>query len=358
MNRNNQERYCFTLKNYNALEVLGQGAYGIVALGSNKHTGQTVAIKKMEPFDSELICLRTLREIKLLKNFKHPNIISILDIEKSDTIENFTSVYVVEEFMETDLQKIIYTQKLSELHIQYLMYQLLKGIKYLHSCGVIHRDLKPGNILVNANCELKICDFGLARINNRDDKTYSDNNKSDTNMMTEYVATRWYRAPEIMLDLSRYSQAIDLWSVGCIIGEILLGEPLLPGDSYKSQLLLIFELIGSPSPVDLQFIKSERSKKYISSLRQFKGLSFKKIFKDSRPELIDLVSKLLVFNPNKRLDVDQAISHTYFDFYREPESEITGEQALDKEQFYFDDCKGQLAMIDLKRILFLETSVV
>jgi mitogen-activated protein kinase 1/3 len=185
-----------------------------------------------------MFCLRTLREMKLLRYFNHENIISILDIQKPRNYESFTEVYLIQvslllcatfatlivrsqELMETDMHRVIRTQDLSDDHCQYFIYQTLRALKAMHSANVLHRDLKPSNLLLNANCDLKVCDFGLAR-----SAASTDDNSG---FMTEYVATRWYRAPEIMLTFKEYTKAIDVWSVGCILAEMLSGKPLFPG---------------------------------------------------------------------------------------------------------------------------------
>lgn len=206
----------------------------------HKPSGQKVAIKKITPFDHSMFCLRTLREMKLLRYFNHENIISILDIQKPRDYESFTEVYLiqvgfilfvqiyrklltrfVQELMETDMHRVIRTQDLSDDHCQYFIYQTLRALKAMHSANVLHRDLKPSNLLLNANCDLKVCDFGLARS--------AASTEDNSGFMTEYVATRWYRAPEIMLTFKEYTKAIDVWSVGCILAEMLSGKPLFPG---------------------------------------------------------------------------------------------------------------------------------
>jgi len=201
-----------------------------------------VAIKKITPFDHSMFCLRTLREMKLLRYFNHENIISILDIQKPRSYETFNEVYLIQvcssflaesrphsltytcdsqELMETDMHRVIRTQDLSDDHCQYFIYQTLRALKAMHSANVLHRDLKPSNLLLNANCDLKVCDFGLARS--------AASQEDNSGFMTEYVATRWYRAPEIMLTFKEYTKAIDVWSVGCILAEMLSGKPLFPG---------------------------------------------------------------------------------------------------------------------------------
>lgn len=156
--------------------------------------------------------------------------------------------------METDLFKLLRTQVLSNQHVCYFTYQILRGLKYIHSANVLHRDLKPSNLLLNSNCDLKICDFGLARV--------SDPTEVQEGQLTEYVATRWYRAPEIMLNARGYSKAIDVWSVGCILAEMLTNQPLFPGQHYLEQLNLIFNFLGSPSQADLNEIRTDRARNY------------------------------------------------------------------------------------------------
>ena len=179
--------------------------------------GVKVAIKKFScPFQSLIHAKRTYREIKVLRHMDHENIIGILDIfTPQQSMENFQDVYMVTQLMDADLNRILKSQQLSDDHVKFLIYQILRGLKYIHSAGVIHRDLKPSNIAVNEDCELRILDFGLARM--------ADNE------MTGYVATRWYRAPEIMLNWMHYNQAVDIWSVGCIMAKLLTSKTLFPG---------------------------------------------------------------------------------------------------------------------------------
>jgi len=182
-------------------------------------TKEKTAIKKVpRAFDDLVDAKRILREIKLLRHFDHENVIGMRDILKPASLEDFEDVYMITDLMETDLHRIIYSkQKLSDDHVQYFVYQMLRALKYMHSAGVLHRDLKPSNLLLNSNCDLKVCDFGLARGVNDEQLD-----------LTEYVVTRWYRAPEIMLSCKEYTYAIDVWSVGCILGELLGRKPMFP----------------------------------------------------------------------------------------------------------------------------------
>ncbi|CAB4030917.1 mitogen-activated kinase 14 isoform X1, partial [Paramuricea clavata] len=202
---------------YQDLQSIGSGAYGLVCSSDDKMLGEKVAIKKFSrPFQSLIHAKRTYRELKLLRHMDHENIIGILNIfTPQSSMEDFQDVYMVTQLMGADLNSILKCQQLSDDHVKFLIYQILRGLKYIHSAGVIHRDLKPSNIAVNEDCELRILDFGLARM--------ADNE------MTGYVATRWYRAPEIMLNWMHYNQTVDIWSVGCIMAELLTSKTLFPG---------------------------------------------------------------------------------------------------------------------------------
>ena len=157
-----------------------------------------------------------------MRLMNHENVLSLKSILQPESLSKFNELYLVSELMETDLTQIIKSQQsLSDEHIQFFLYQLLRGLKYIHSCGIIHRDLKPRNLLVNSNCDLKICDFGLSRPNIQALMTPSAS-------LTDYIATRWYRAPEVILSWRQYTSAIDVWSVGCILAELIRRKPLMP----------------------------------------------------------------------------------------------------------------------------------
>ena len=229
-------------KRYTMIRTIGSGAYGVVISASDVHSQDNVAIKMVpKAFSDEIDAKRILREIKLLKHFQHENIVSLLDMMPPNVkaAEDFKDVYLVTNLMETDLHRIIYSkQKLSVDHAQYFIYQVLRGLKYIHSCRVLHRDLKPSNLLVNSNCDLKICDFGLARgiYNDPQEPSGMGASNKGTLLLTEYVVTRWYRAPEIMLACHEYSYPIDVWSVGCIFAELIQRKPYFPGDDYIDQV--------------------------------------------------------------------------------------------------------------------------
>lgn len=202
---------------YQNLTPVGTGAYGTVCAAESLLNNEKVAIKKFtRPFQSPIHAKRTHRELRLLRLMNHENVIDMYDVFTSDLdAANLNEVYFVSVLMGADLSNILKIQRLSDDHIQFLVYQILRALKYIHSAGIIHRDLKPSNIAVNEDCELKILDFGLARHTDQE--------------MTGYVATRWYRAPEIMLNWMHYTQTVDIWSVGCIMAELITGKTLFPG---------------------------------------------------------------------------------------------------------------------------------
>eukprot|EP00270_Netrium_digitus_P015439 TRINITY_DN5413_c0_g1_i1.p1 TRINITY_DN5413_c0_g1~~TRINITY_DN5413_c0_g1_i1.p1 ORF type:complete len:409 (+),score=92.31 TRINITY_DN5413_c0_g1_i1:121-1227(+) len=286
---------------YTPIKPIGKGAYGVVCSAKNTETGEKIAIKKISnAFENATDARRTLREIRLLRHLYHENIIAVKDIMKPVGRYNFNDVYLVYELMDTDLHQIIRSsQALTDDHCQYFIYQLLRGLKYVHSANVLHRDLKPSNLLLNASCDLKICDFGLARTG------------SEKGFMTEYVVTRWYRAPELLLSCEEYTTAIDVWSVGCIFAELLGRKPLFPGKDYIHQLKLIINLIGSPDEDDLHFISSQKARSYIRSLPYTPRVSLSRLYPRANPLAINLIERMLVFDPTKRITVTEALEHPY-----------------------------------------------
>ncbi|KAI8587953.1 kinase-like domain-containing protein [Geranomyces variabilis] len=308
-------------RRYRLLRELGQGAYGIVCAAQNLETGTEVAIKKVQKiFEKSILAKRALREIKLLRHFNgHENITSLLDMDVTDP-NTFTEVYIVQELMEADLHQIIRSeQPLTDGHFQYFVYQICRGLKYIHSANVLHRDLKPGNLLVNSDCELKICDFGLAR-------GLSD---AQTGFMTEYVATRWYRAPEIMLSFKSYTKAIDMWSVGCIFAELCGGKPLFKGRDYVDQLNQILSILGTPDDATLRRIGSERAQLYIRSLPRMRKIPWSQLYPKASPAALDLLEKLLTFDPAARITVEEALAHPYLEAYHDITDEPSHERQFD-----------------------------
>jgi len=326
---------------YKQLRYLGEGAYGVVAEAQDTKTNEKVAIKKISPFEHQTYCQRTLREIRILLSLKHENIIDIRDFLCEQKVSSLKDIYIVQSLMECDLHKLLRSQKLSSDHICYFLYQILRGLKYIHSANVLHRDLKPSNILLNSNCDLKICDFGLARV--------SDPSQDHTGLLTEYVATRWYRAPEVMLNAKGYSQALDVWSVGCILGEMINNKPMFPGKHYLDQISKIQEIIGTPVRAELEFITNPKAQQYVAGLPARPPVSWEKIYPGKEPMLLDMLDKLLAFNPVSRLTVEQALAHPYLEAYYDPSDEPVAETPF-KFEVEIDD----LPTKTLKEMVFHE----
>ncbi|TIC50049.1 MAP kinase SakA [Wallemia mellicola] len=280
----------------------------------------------MKPFSTPVLSKRTYRELKLLKHIRHENIIGLSDVFISPSED----IYFVTELLGTDLHRLLTARPLEKQFIQYFLYQILvselrpfqsplttlqRGLKYVHSAGVVHRDLKPSNILVNENCDLKICDFGLARIQDP--------------QMTGYVSTRYYRAPEIMLTWQKYDVAVDIWSTGCIFAEMLEGKPLFPGKDHVNQFSIITELLGTPPEDVIQTICSENTLRFVQSLPKRAKVPFSEKFKTTDPLALDLVEKMLSFDPRSRITASQALSHPYLAPYHDPNDEPVAAEQFD-----------------------------
>lgn len=197
---------------------------------------------------------------------------------------------------------------------------MLRGLKYIHSANILHRDLKPGNLLINANCDLKICDFGLARASN-----------SKGQFMTEYVVTRWYRAPELLLCCDNYGTSIDVWSVGCIFAELLGRKPIFPGTECLNQLKLIINILGSQREEDIEFIDNPKARRYIKTLTYTPGTPLQRLYPNAHPLAIDLLQRMLIFDPTKRISVTEALQHPYMAGLYDPNSNPPAQVPVDLE---------------------------
>lgn len=276
----------------------------------------------------------------------HDNVLSIKTILKPESLEKFDQIYVVSELMETDLSQIIKSnQSLSDEHVQFFVYQILRGLKYIHSCGILHRDLKPRNLLVNSNCDLKICDFGLSRAN-------IDSLMTNSAQLTDYIATRWYRAPEVILSWKQYTGAIDVWSVGCILAELVRRKVLLPASSEQEMMHMITELVGSPSVDLINQIEDEDNKQFMKQLPKRKGTDFNELFKGwPNADAIDLLKKMLTFDPAKRITISDALSHPYMKNLHFVDDEPVGEPV---SRFDFDFELYSLKTNEYKELIYEE----
>ncbi|KAL0482329.1 mitogen-activated protein kinase [Acrasis kona] len=313
-----------------------------IGAAQDKLAGEKVAIKKVPKLFQDLVDgKRILREIKLLRAFKHENVISVKDIMQIPNKESFSDIYIVNELMDTDLHQVIRSkQQLTTEHKQYFVYQILRGLKYIHSAQVLHRDLKPSNILVNGNCDVKICDFGLAR--GFDPNAFQD--------LTEYVVTRWYRAPELLLMCQEYSEAIDMWSVGCIMAELINRKPLFPGKNYIDQLNLITDALGVPTDEEMAHITHKDALRYLKQLPKKKPIPFKQLFPVATPQEVDLLSKMLVFSPEKRITSAEVLSHPYLSGLHDKTDE-----PVSTKKFEFEYDHKEITESELRRLLYEES---
>ena len=416
------------LDNYEPIQVLGAGSYGKVIEALDKTTKRKVAIKKVNELFADIVdSKRILREITLLRFMKNRFIVELLDIEYDRKNKNFDSIYLIFECLPSDLKKLIKSSTFLTMDdVRMYVYHILCGLKYIHSCAVLHRDLKPGNILLDHNYQVKICDFGLARCVNRDtedeivenvpEQKQIDTSKMDKHneflskyagvkddkkedkkeetpkskeggntsksgkgrgpppklkflknqkkeqILSVHVVSRWYRAPELILIETNYTGSIDVWSVGCVFGELMMmikenaktfmdRTPLFPGKSCfplsppgskkvkvnefgfpnekADQLNVIFDVIGSPDEESMGFV-------YLKSLSQKKKnkINFKAKFPGSSDESLDLLQKMLIFDPKKRITVQGALEHPFFKSVRDPSKE---EEETFNLEFEFED---------------------
>lgn len=318
---------------YRVQEVVGRGAYGVVVAAEDTRTGKMVAIKKIQKaFEHKIFAKRTLRELKLLRLLAHDNILRLLTILLPKSRASFADIYIVCELVEGDLYSVIKSaQPLENDHVRFILYQILRALKYVHSARVLHRDIKPKNILVSSKCEVKLCDFGLARV------YFEHQLEQKTDNLTDYVATRWYRAPELLLGNEGYDEKIDVWSVGCVLAEMLLRKPFLMGTDWKNQLFLILELLGKPAPETLGFVENAKAKDFLKNYEAKVAATFDTIFTKVKadPQAVDLLKKLLLFDPTRRCTIEAALDHPYLQDLHDPADEPTA-SPLSAAEFEFE----------------------
>ncbi|KAA8912589.1 hypothetical protein TRICI_003427 [Trichomonascus ciferrii] len=287
-----------TASQFQQLEKLGEGTYATVYRGRNRNTGQLVALKEINLDSEEGTPSTAIREISLMKELKHENIVTLYDV-----IHTENKLNLVFEYMDKDLKKYMdnYGTKgaLEAKQVKVFMYQLLNGIMFCHENRVLHRDLKPQNLLINNKGQLKLADFGLARAFGIPVNTFSNE-----------VVTLWYRAPDVLLGSRTYSTSIDLWSAGCILAEMFTGRPLFPGTSSDDQLQKIFKLMGTPN---------ERTWPGISSLPGYRDdfpiyspQDLRVIIPQIDPLALELLVLLLQMRPEDRITARQALQHPWF----------------------------------------------
>jgi nemo like kinase len=285
---------------------IGYGAFGVVWAVTDPRDGKRVALKKLpNVFTNVIAAKRVFRELKMLQHYNHENVLKALDILQPPHISLFQEIYLICELMQSDLHKIIVSpQPLSLDHVKVFLYQILRGLKYIHSSGVIHRDIKPGNLLVNSNCCLKICDFGLARKIDPLSRRH----------LTQEVVTQYYRAPELLTGSKAYTSCIDTWSVGCIFAELLSRRILFQASSPVVQIDLITDLLGTPSDAELKPACEPARRHILSTPKKVPQLNNLYRLNTHAPHTaVYLLSQFLTWNPEKRISISSALSHPFLD---------------------------------------------
>jgi len=355
---------------YVILGALGRGSYGSVWQAIDNRTGRHVAVKhEANVFRDPVDCNRMLREIAILSRLAHPGVVALLDMAPISDTTRFNEIMLVMELCDSDFARLLRTEvSLSELHVKTVFYNMLLGLCYLHSRGVVHRDLKPANCLVNQDCSVKICDFGLARVIGGDDEPEADStlaaaaspegapavqHSKGQRRLSAHVATRWYRAPELILVQENYTQEVDVWSAGCIYAELLgmlvsldQRAALFPGCScfplspqtehaqdylYHSQasseqLNVILDLLGTPADTDVQAY-SERARHYLSLFSAREGIGLERRLVHASNDDVGLVKAALNFNFVSRNTAKELLQHQALDSVRRQSQEALDESS-------------------------------
>ncbi|KAK9761447.1 TFIIH complex serine/threonine-protein kinase subunit kin28 [Basidiobolus ranarum] len=314
-----------TQKKYLKDKKVGEGTYAVVYQGIQTDTGRKIAIKKIKVREfKDGLDMSAIREVKALQELRHPNVIELVDV-----FSHKGNLNLVLEFLDSDLEMIIKDKSLVFMpaDIKSWMMMMLRGLDHCHRNWVLHRDLKPNNLLVGGDGQLKLADFGLAR-------EFGDANS----LLTSQVVTRWYRAPELLFGAKQYGHGVDIWAVGCIFAELMLRTPYLPGDTDVDQLNTIFRALGTPT--EEEWPNMTELPDYIP-FKQYPKTPLKSLFTAAGADALDLMEKMLVYDPSKRISARQALLHPYFQSKPRP----TQPQKLPKppvKDIVEDDAKRKL----------------
>jgi mitogen-activated protein kinase 1/3 len=314
--------------------VLSKKEHRAIYAAVHLPSGESVIIKRISPHGDLAHWRCALREVSFLRHFNHDNIISIRDIKKPRNNDDLIDIYLVQELMETSMRGIIATRKLSEEDCQYLIWQILCAVETMHFAGILHRDLKPSNLLLGQSYRLKVGDLSLAR---------SAIKVADE---SERVGTLSYRAPEILLAYRNHTKAVDLWSVGCILAEMLGGKQIFPGTGSLLQLKKVFSVLGTPAVEDTLWISPGLIQE-IRGLKPRKKVPWKEIFPTASNDILDLLEKLLEFDPVKRINAKEALEHPFLKSYH-PSMEESSAAPIPNGLFYFDAETDDLTKEQLK----------
>jgi len=298
MEKEQKKRPLSGMTRYQKIEKIGEGTYGVVYKAKDLVTGEPIALKKIRlEAEDEGVPSTAIREVSLLKELAHPNIVGLKNV-----IHENNKLYLVFEYLDRDLKRYMEScgKPLHRMLVKSYLQQLFRGIAHCHSHRVLHRDLKPQNLLIDKKGALKLADFGLARAFGVPVRTY-----------THEVVTLWYRAPEILLGGKHYSTPVDVWSIGCIFAELANLSPLLPGDSEIDQIFRIFRLLGTPTEDNWPGVSSYRD--YKATFPQWSPQRLEDVVPGLDALGIDLLKKCLVYEPSKRISSREALRHPYFE---------------------------------------------
>lgn len=292
------------VERYTRIEKIGEGTYGVVYKAQDEQSKEIVALKKIRlEVEDEGIPSTAIREIALLKQLHHPNIVRLIDV-----IHTERRLTLVFEYLDQDLKKFLDAHGdsgLSPDRVLCFTYQLVKGIHYCHTQRVLHRDLKPQNLLINHEQQLKLADFGLARAFGIPVRNY-----------THEVVTLWYRSPDVLMGSRQYGTAVDIWSVGCIFAEMATGSPLFPGQNDNDQLDKIFELLGTPDVTSWPSIVDLPDHHKYARIPRYSGKKLDMILPSLGDVGLDLLVQMLQVDPEQRISAENALAHEYFDEIR------------------------------------------
>ncbi|KAH8705681.1 mitogen-activated protein kinase HOG1 [Talaromyces proteolyticus] len=288
---------------YTHLQHVRFGRIGLVCSAKDQRSGQIVAVEKMtKPFSSIMTSKKAYRELKVLRHLQHKNVSVLRDVFMSPS----KNIYVITEFVGTDLESILVSETLENKTVKHVLCQILRGLKYIHSAGIAHCNLSPSNILVDEHCDLRISNFGRARIMPE---------------KRDYHSTGHPSSPQILLNGGKYDNGVDIWSAGCILAEMLEGKLLLPGKDYRCQFSSITELLGAIPDDVIRNLWGQNTLTFVHSLPKIESRSLSNKFKSADPLAVDLLGNMLIFDPRNRVCAYQALTYKYLIQYHDPVNE-------------------------------------